>query len=205
MPEKKTSPKASYMAAHVGPRRVMPRRAKGKLSHRKGGTQGSPKRPAVRYLHLPLIDTKLLRYLGEQADRRAAIQWFYRAMGSPPPEMWDSIRHGGGDGTVAIICNRMGLDFERHRKMVKNTLALIEAGGDVTRRKQHERPEAQRLSKVEHDIVADCLTDGFGLGQATANVNAHRWRKEKKKKSRDLLKFIALQLYLYCIHVPVVS
>ena len=74
--------------------------------------QGSPTedrdQPHVKYEELTLIDPANLKYAGELAERKSAIQWVYRALGSPPEEQWNSDR--GHDGTIMIISNRLGLE-----------------------------------------------------------------------------------------------
>ena len=178
-------------AAVCGTKRVMPKRKRSfsrSGGNRKAGKQGSPEhdrdRSYVKYEELLLIDPANLKYAGELAERKSAIQWVYRALGSPPKEQWNSDR--GHDGTILIIANRLGLDHRHFGKMIKRTLELIEAGGDVRQRADHERPDAQRMTQVEHKIAADCLVDGMGISQATAMVNGHRWRQKKKALARDL-------------------
>jgi hypothetical protein len=53
---------------------------------RKKGRQGGEDKPRaqVKYEQLPGVDTDCLRYDGELAERRGAIQWVYKALGSPP-------------------------------------------------------------------------------------------------------------------------
>ena len=183
--------KGGEAAAVCGTKRVMPKRKRSfsrSGGDRKAGMQGSPTedrdRSYVKYEELLLIDPANLKYAGELAERKSAIQWVYRALGSPPKEQWNSDR--GHDGTVLIIANRLGLDHRHFGKMIKRTLELIEAGGDVRQRADHERPDAQRMTQVEHKIAADCLVDGMGISHATAMVNGHRWRQKKKALARDL-------------------
>ena len=61
--------------------------------------------------------------------------------------------------------------------MIKRTLELIQAGGNVWQRADHEWPGAQRMTQVEHTIAADCLVDGMAISRTTAMVNGHRWRQ----------------------------
>ena len=140
-------------------------RGSGLSKKRKGSMQGRANEPTVKYETLGDIeDFDYLRYKGEQAERRSTILWFYRSLGSPLRAEWDGT--AGKDGTVSIICKRMGLPRESYGKMVKRTLAWIEAGHDVRRRRFGERVEAQRMSAVEHGVAADCLREGFGVRQA---------------------------------------
>eukprot|EP01049_Picozoa_sp_SAG25_P000793 SAG25_NODE_29_length_20738_cov_25.829546_7_plen_726_part_00 len=151
---------------------------------RKKGRQGGEDKPRaqVKYEQLPGVDTA--KYDGELAERRGAIQWVYKALGSPPETEWASTT--GNDGTILIIAKRLGLENATHRKMIRRTLELIQAGGDVRQRAGHERRNAQKLAAVEQTIIADCLTSAFGLSQTTAQVNCFRAKKEKRRLGRDL-------------------
>ena len=53
-------------------------------------------------------------------------------MGSPPECDWGST--AGRDGTIMIIAKRLGLDNHTYGKMIRRTLELIQAGGDVRAR-----------------------------------------------------------------------
>ena len=123
----------------------------------------------------PPADMEALKYEGEAADRRSAVKWTWAAMGCPPQfanlveqnpkDLWNG-------GTVIQIQKRLGLP-DSCRQMIKRTLTVAAAGGDVRARRcvAHEK---HLLSAVEHRIVADLTRSGYGLAQATAHINEFR-------------------------------
>ena len=169
-------------------KRKMPKR-KQKLSSRKGAIQGTappiaPRR--VKYEALPLIDTANLLYDGEQADRRSAISWHYKAMGSPAAGV-DEENWKGVDGVVSRICKSMGLTMQRCSHSVRDTLQAVCDDRDVRNQDIRQgRLGARKMTACDVGVAADCLTAGMPLRYAAAMVTGRRTRRMTRKKGRAL-------------------
>ena len=168
-------------------KRRMPHRKRA-LSSRKGMAK-SPGLPAeerrVKYEQLPSIDTNNLDYEGEGADRRCAIRWIYRALGSPEPGP-DEENWKGANGTVSVICNRLGLKMASSSASVRETLRGIDEGRDVRLRQENGRLGARKMTPCDIGVAADCLEAGLGLQYAAWQVGARRYSRALMAKRAPL-------------------
>ena len=170
--------------AHASPAKIVdkqkrkPPKRKRRLSSKKDVSKTPAPPPCeerrIQRVALDLIDTNNLSYEGEQADRRSAIRWMYRSMGSPEPGE-DEEHWKGADGTVAVICNRLGLEMRRASDSVRNTLREIDAGVDVRLRAQPGRIGARKMTPCDIGVAAGCLEAGLGLRYAAWQVGARRY------------------------------
>ena len=168
-------------------KRRMPHRKRA-LSSRKGMAK-SPGLPAeerrVKYEQLPSIDTNNLDYEGEGADRRCAIRWIYRALGSPEPGP-DEENWKGANGWVSVICNRLGLKMASSSASVRETLRGIDEGRDVRLRQENGRLGARKMTPCDIGVAADCLEAGLGLQYAAWQVGARRYSRALMAKRAPL-------------------
>ena len=124
--------------------------------------------------------------------KRAAVEYFYKTLGSPPSVEW-----GGRNGSVTQIRDLMRLP-RKNKKHNKTILRVLEAlENEVvspygnTRGTGAGRPKM--MNEAECRIAADCLISGIGSWQAWHEVNA--WRKKKGRseiKSRETVRQGAL-------------
>lgn len=166
----------------------------------KPGSRRTQEVQVTRYEPYPTYDRKHLRYEGEEAARRGAIEWHYHAAGSPPPgDAWD-----GAKGLVAEIADRMGLEPHSGRQLVKRTLTDIQELLDTETaadRKFHEKET--KMDATQKFIAADTVRQGLGVRQAVAEVNVWRGEKGETEKEKAAVSYEAVRRAIHSLEAKV--
>eukprot|EP01047_Picozoa_sp_COSAG01_P093057 COSAG01_NODE_24279_length_784_cov_1.367883_1_plen_133_part_10 len=86
---------------------------------------------------------------------------------------------------MSEICRQMRLPVANYRAHVRRVLNRLVHGKNVRQRDFQERPNAQKLAKVDVIVAADCVRSGFALRQAAANVTERRLQRLRQRAARN--------------------